>query len=321
MPKKTQTKRRSPAKRKSLDAELSKAFDVIYRVQSLTKAAELLSSTQSQLSRKVETLEEIFGGELFVHAGDGVTPTPLADRLAGPIREQVDHFDRVLQPAAKFDAQTTEQTFVLHIRPDAAPFLVPRLIKRVVSGTPKLGLYMKARRDKLLASDLQAGNPQLAVYTEPVDGGSCFHEKLFEDRMAVIARKDHPRIKGKTISKELYGELEHIISARSGPQDASPFDLICRQNNIERRIRLATPIPSIIPEIVNMTDLVAATTRRMASYFRRHFDVAAYDLPFKDASITYSMMWHRRFNEDESHVWLRKQIREVADEITAELPD
>lgn len=317
MPRKAQSKRASPVKRKSLDADLAKVFDVIYRVRNLTIAAELLNTDQSQLSRKVRTLEQIFGGELFVRAGKGVTPTPLAERLAGPISEQVDHFDNVLLRAAKFDARTTEQTFVLHIRPDVAPFLVPSLVKRVTAETPRIKLYMKARRDRLLASDLKAGNPQLAVFTEPVVDDSCFHEKLFEDRVAVIARKDHPRIKGRTISKELYGELEHIIAARSGPLDPSPFELVCRKNNIQRRIRLATPTPSVVPEIVNMTDLISTTSRRMANYFRRHFNVAVYDLPFKDVSLTYSMMWHRRFAEDESHAWLRKQILEVSREIAA----
>ena len=148
MPRKAQSKRASPVKRKSLDADLAKVFDVIYRVRNLTIAAELLNTDQSQLSRKVRTLEQIFGGELFVRAGKGVTPTPLAERLAGPISEQVDHFDNVLLRAAKFDARTTEQTFVLHIRPDVAPFLVPSLVKRVTAETPRIKLYMKARRDR-----------------------------------------------------------------------------------------------------------------------------------------------------------------------------
>lgn len=321
MAKRSQSKRSAPLKRKPIDFQLLQIFDVVYRLRSLTRALPMLPgiSSQPQLTKKIGILEDLLGGVLFVRAGAGVNPTMLADRLVEPIRQQIDHFENVLSKAKTFDPLMSEQTFVLHIRPDIAPFLSPRLVKRIVASAPNIDIYMKARRDKLLASDLRAGDPQLAVYTEPVEDRYCNHEPLFEDRIAVIARKDHPRIKGKHISKELYGELEHIIVARTGPHDAGPFELLCRNNGIKRHVRLATPIPTLVPEILNATDLVATTSRRMANYFRRHFNIAVYDLPIRDVKLTYYMIWHKLFQEDEGHTWLRNEIKELAREIAAEV--
>lgn len=321
MAKRPQTKRSAPLKRKPIDLQLLQVFDVVYRMRSLTKALPMLPgiASQPQLTRKIGTLESLLGGKLFVRAGAGMSPTMLAERLVEPIRQQIDHFETVLSRAKTFDPRTSEQTFVLHIRPDIAPFLSPRLVKRIVATAPKIDIYMKARRDKLLASDLRAGDPQLAVYTEPVEDRYCHHEALFEDRIAVIARKDHPRIKGKQISKELYGELEHIIVARTGPHDPGPFELLCRSNGVQRHVRLATPIPTLVPEILLATDLIATTSRRMAHSFRRHFNLAVYDLPFRDVKLTYYMIWHKHFQEDQGHTWLRDQIKELAREIAAEV--
>lgn len=69
-----------------IDLNLFRVFEVIYRERNLTRAAVILSLSQSAVSHALNRLREQLGDPLFVREGRGVAPTPLARQLAPGIR-------------------------------------------------------------------------------------------------------------------------------------------------------------------------------------------------------------------------------------------
>jgi len=61
-------------------------FDVVAELRSVTRAADRLSLSQPALSHSIARLRVLFGDPLFVRGRGGLTLTPRAQSLVGPVR-------------------------------------------------------------------------------------------------------------------------------------------------------------------------------------------------------------------------------------------
>src|SRR4029453_17640150 len=86
--------RTTPATAVNLD--LLRTFLTVHRVGSLTKAAAHLGLSQPTVTVQVRTLEEKLGKQLFVRRAGGVTPTGVADELAGQLGLHLDALEEVV---------------------------------------------------------------------------------------------------------------------------------------------------------------------------------------------------------------------------------
>lgn len=87
---------------RQLDLNLLMAFDAIYHQRSITRAAEVMDLTQPAMSNALRRLRLLCEDPLFIKAHLGVTPTLVAHRLSGPVREALDSLREALHhtPAA-----------------------------------------------------------------------------------------------------------------------------------------------------------------------------------------------------------------------------
>ena len=75
---------------KNIDLNLLRLFDAVYRLRSVSRAAEALDLTQPAASQGLTRLRALLGDPLFMRAAGGVQPTPQATRLAEPTCANVD---------------------------------------------------------------------------------------------------------------------------------------------------------------------------------------------------------------------------------------
>src|ERR1700753_2280421 len=67
---------------RNIDLNLLLVFDVLYRTQNTTRAAETLHLTQPAVSNALKRLRLQFDDVLFVKTATGMEPTPRADGIA-----------------------------------------------------------------------------------------------------------------------------------------------------------------------------------------------------------------------------------------------
>jgi DNA-binding transcriptional LysR family regulator len=58
--------------------------------------------------------------------------------------------------------------------------------------------------------------------------------------------------------------------------------------------------------------MVAVLSRRLAETFVHTHGLSIGELPFASPTIQIGMLWHRRFDDQPAHLWLRDQIRQAA---------
>ena len=65
--------------------------------------------------------------------------------------------------------------------------------------------------------------------------------------------------------------------------------------------------------ILSGTDLAAVLSRRLAEHWVQLYGLSTCRLPFASPVIRTAMLWHRRFDNQPAHLWLRKLIKQTAE--------
>lgn len=98
---------------RSVDLNLLTVFDAVYAEANLSRAARRLAMTQPAVSNALVRLRGLTRDRLFVRAARGVTPTPLAHRLADPVRRALELVREGLEGVRAFDPLTSRRSFTL----------------------------------------------------------------------------------------------------------------------------------------------------------------------------------------------------------------
>src|SRR3990167_7927603 len=123
-----------------LDLNLFRVFEVVYRERNLTRAALLLHLSQSAVSHALARLREQLGDPLFVRAGRGAAPTPLAEQLAPGIQDALEGLRRNLGRGHGFDPQHDRRGFSLDMPGQLEPAVLPGILGQLRRLPPPLGV-------------------------------------------------------------------------------------------------------------------------------------------------------------------------------------
>jgi DNA-binding transcriptional LysR family regulator len=59
--------------------------------------------------------------------------------------------------------------------------------------------------------------------------------------------------------------------------------------------------------------MVAVLSRRLAEHWVRSYRLSICGLPFASPAIHTGMLWHRRFDDQPAHLWVRKLVQQTAE--------
>lgn len=160
-----------------------KTFLEVYRVKSISQAAERLAITQPAASLHIQSLESFIGKPLFIRQSRGVTPTEVADELARSIAPHLDGIEEKLHSfkMGKLAGGT------VHI---AAPqdFLHNRLATAL---SPLLAENIKLRfqlgNKSRLYDRLQAGEVDFAITASQPDEQRYHFAPLMSEKLLLVA--------------------------------------------------------------------------------------------------------------------------------------
>jgi LysR family nitrogen assimilation transcriptional regulator len=118
-----------------------RVFTCVAELGSITKAAHLLDTTQSAVSRQVGALEAEIGGRLFHRTGRGVVLTELGRRIEPRIRSLLVELDRI-GTEAKEMASIPAGDVHIGMLSSIAPRISTRLLQGVRRQYPEVRLHL-----------------------------------------------------------------------------------------------------------------------------------------------------------------------------------
>src|SRR5580692_3588275 len=161
---------------------------LLLEVGSLTRAAQILETTQPTVSKILTKLRTHFGDPLFVRVGLSMHPTPKAIELAQPLKELLTASAVMRSSAALFDPQSSTREFSLIVTEVGMISLLPPIISHLEREGRGLRLKAVPFDSRQLEMRLEAGEADIALGAFP---GAAPN---FTDPYVSVVRKGHPQL-------------------------------------------------------------------------------------------------------------------------------
>jgi DNA-binding transcriptional LysR family regulator len=295
---------------RALDLNLLVVFDAVRDTRSVTLAASKLNMAQSSVSHALRRLRDTLQDELFLCTPDGMVPTPKAEQLAEPIRAALKKLREALVEKGSFIPERAERRFILMMNNRAALTLAAPLAAVVTTQAPAVILDIRPSGSRDVLTPLDRGDADLLIggIAAPNDRFSCF--PLLEDRYVAVLRKTHEMAGLPTLSMADLAVLPHLVLSSTGDHDNFVDDVLA-EHGFKRRIVLHTTLLAAAATL-RQSDMVMVMSERAAREFARTAEIHVMELPFRSPVLTTTMLWHRRFDGEPAHQWLRKTIETIS---------
>ena len=63
--------------------------------------------------------------------------------------------------------------------------------------------------------------------------------------------------------------------------------------------------------MVSQTEVISTLPVSMADYYKDIIGLQVFDLPFSSHALTLNLLWHKAFNDDQGHQWLRDRVVQI----------
>lgn len=292
---------------RGIDLNLMTVFEAIYEEGSQAAAAKRLHMTQPAVSSALSRLRLMTKNVLFETTSRGAIPSSVADALYIQVHQALMLIRNGLAEHDEFDPLKSQRKFTLSMGYGGGALFGLPLYQHLRKVAPQVKVAIRAVDPiddipRLLAENLI----DFVLHHAPFDDVMLDQTLMTETELVVIASKYHPRIHEQSTIEELLGEsfvAVYQYDIHSRVKEFRDF-----RQAYKARIALEVPNAIMFPPIVNSTELLAVTTRRMAGFFGDKMDIVVIPLDIKGACGEIYFIWHRSMQSDPAHQWLREQV-------------
>lgn len=299
----------------TLDLNLLRVFDAVARERHVTRAASRLHLSQPAVSNALARLRAALNDELFLRRPGGVEPTELALALAGPVAEVLDRLRDTLAVHAPFDPPTADRVFVIALSEYAEAVLAPTVLERMARDAPGCLLAIRHADRTNWQELVERGEAELALGMLPEPPAIYTRIRLLPEAFMTLMRPGHPLSKG-VLTEDRLITFPHLLHSPNGSREGA-LDMALATRGKKRRLGAVVAHLSAVPEILKRTDMVMTLSSRLARSLAEAHGLALRESPVEIRHTRLSMIFHRRFESDAGHAWLRRLILAVAREVPA----
>ncbi len=265
-------------------------FAAVARQESVSRAAETLSLSQSATSTALGELERLYSTQLFDRVGKTLRLNELGQSLlpqALELIERAEAVETVLEGRAGFGLLRIGAT--LTIGNYLAILIVADYLKRHPESSARLQVHNTSTIiDQVARYELDLGLIE----------GNCQHPDLVavpwvEDELVVFCAPTHPlAAQGSVTLAEL--QNEHWIVREPGSGTRETLDRALRQHHSEIKVRLALEHTEAIKRAVEFGLGIGCISRLALREAFRRGSLVAIETPELDLLRQFQFLWHKR---------------------------
>jgi DNA-binding transcriptional LysR family regulator len=286
----------------SMDLNLLRVFEAVFRERHLTRAARALSVTPSAVSHALRRLREHLCDPLFQREGAKMVPTALCERAAPAFLDQLSQLRSLVDRWGRFEPRESTQTFRIGMTESVEPMVLPALCPALFRAAPAASLVSRGFDRAELPRKLAAHQIDLAIHVAFAAPAQVRHQPLLEDDLCVVVRRSHP-IRGAPTLEQYQGARHLVVSARASGTVLEDFALA--QFGVERRVSVRCRSYAAALRLVEQSDDLLTIPSRIARDIGGSLAIARRPLPFRLPPVHLHMYWHANSDADPSNLWLR----------------
>ncbi len=258
------------------------AFIALYETKRIQCAADMLGNTKASVYSSVRQMEEWLKLRLFETEPDGVSPTAFGKILAMHVKMAFAEIRRCLEDIESIDGVTQGRVSVGTL-PYTRTYITPKAINQVLLDHPELTVTTQEGSYETMEAALRSGDIDLIVgaVREHEADSDITTEILFEDKLAVIARRDHPLMKERQINVQQLPELAWVLPAKCSPAWHLFNELLQRYHLPMPKQAIYTSSLSMVRGLLIDSDRVALLSEHQIYYEKQCglLDVLPVELP------------------------------------------
>jgi LysR family transcriptional regulator, nod-box dependent transcriptional activator len=303
---------------RQLDLNLLVALDALLTERNITEAGRRVFLTQSAMSGALARLREHFADELLIQVGRKMMTTPLADSLAGPVREILLKIDAAVKTRPEFNPSNSHRRFSLMMSDYVATVLMPEVIRRAETQAPHVTFEVLSNDVPDPLGTLDRADIDFLIMPEQLLQKEHPSQQVFGDCYACLVSADNPLV-GDSLTQQQYLEMGHV---RGQYRIRVPMidEWFLTKMGLTRRSEVIASSFNVVPHLVVGTRRIATTQRRLAEIYARALPLRVLEPPFEIPSLTESLQWHKDFQDDPGRIWVRGIIGAVAADMAASTP-
>ncbi|WP_444944042.1 LysR family transcriptional regulator [Microbulbifer sp. ZKSA006] len=305
---------------RSIDLNLLPVFEAIMENGQLGKAGECIGMSPPAMSAALQRLRHTIGDELFIRKRTGFTPTPRAERLHATVSEALNQIREEIEEKINFDPTVERRNFNIIGGDYAEIIFLGNLLRHLESIAPNITIEISPLEVGGLESKMKHGAVDFALYYQPVDSKELQAEHIASDRLVVVAKNDHPRVR-LNITREQFNAEKHVTlhqnkmglthlenhmgewgNSQSGKSEA-------QADQLGRKVAVrVSHFQNMIPVILN-TDYLCTMPEGMAQLFARNNPIQILPFPSPIDPLEIYLVWPKICNSDIVHRWFRQQLK------------
>jgi DNA-binding transcriptional LysR family regulator len=290
-----------------LDLNLLRVFDAVLHDRTVTAAAVRLRLTQPAVSNALGRLRLLLGDPLFVRTASGMEATPFARGVADPVRQALALIETALAHGPGFEPASATRAFRFYMSDLGQVEFLPPLVERVQRLAPGVRLEAVAVDIEDIGDALASGALDVVVGFLPALGPPIARRALFRDPYVCLMRADHPI---ERLTRKKFLEASHaLVTYRAGGHRV--IEEALERAGVARRIALRVPHFTVMPMVLERTDLILTLPARVARVYESRGRFKSLPPPVPIPAAEVAVHWHERFDGDPGNRWLRQQIVEL----------
>ncbi|HEY0438399.1 MAG TPA: LysR family transcriptional regulator [Phenylobacterium sp.] len=289
-----------------VDGGLLLVFRELLRTRRAAAVAERLGLSPSAISHALNRLRDLFDDPLFIRRPHGFEPTRRAEELGPQVEALIELTSRALSRDAAFDPARSKRLFRFAAPEFVTAVIGTELLNALRARAPRVtfGVSFAGEEDAFRA--LRKGEIEFALGRFGAARPGYKVEPLFEDHYCVVARQDHPQVRG-TISEAQWREIGHIYAWSSSETagDGAEAD-----GADYAGIRHLASVPHWLTALMlaASTDGLVTCSRRLAERHAGRLGLQVLDMPFPPNRIGVSIV-RRSGVKDAGVDWFLDEVR------------
>jgi DNA-binding transcriptional LysR family regulator len=301
----------------NLDLNLLVALRELLRERSVTRASRRLGVTQPAASAALSRLRRHFGDELLVREHGEYMLTALGARLAEQVDAVCDAAERLFATSEDFDPATSEREFTL-VMADYTIMVIGEALSRAVRmAAPSARLHIRLVRESLsteYADSIRLVDGMVAPPTHGFALPDTRAAELFQDRWVCVLDAANPALDAGRLELTDLARLPWVAPYyRSNPRYPPSVPVMRQLALLDLQPTIAVRVESYltVPYFVAGTDRVALMQERLARPLAAAMNLRVLECPGNPEPIVESLWWHRQYEHDTAHAWLRRLLVET----------
>ncbi|MGW1420032.1 LysR family transcriptional regulator [Bradyrhizobium manausense] len=296
-----------------IDLRLLRCFEALVDERHVTRAAERMEMSQSGMSTALARLRAVFDDPILVRTSQGMTLSDRAPEIVGCVRRALREIDLALLGGPRFEPGAADMAFTIMASDYVGRLFLPEILARLRDQAPGITLTVAAPQPNRIRQALTNSEIDLVVgfFHDLSDG--LLQMTITTETLICLVRTDHPSI-GESISLEEYAAQDHLAYA-SPPTFISSLEVMLNRATqaagVERCIRAHVPSLSMMPGIVEATDMIATIPSGFARSFVGSGKLRVLPVPFVSEQLPVRAIWHERMDSNAAHRWLRRLVQSV----------